>query len=90
MRQTQQISPGTALLIGLLFIASGVFPMLSAFDMGPLVVFLLVASALVAIEARLLTGTWPRNGKFFAQQRARGLPGRIGAKLPPVAGHDPD
>jgi len=36
MRQTQQISPGATLLIGLLFIASGVFPMLAAFDIGPL------------------------------------------------------
>ncbi|MDP2826491.1 MAG: hypothetical protein Q8O52_27880 [Sulfuritalea sp.] len=36
MRQTQQLAPGTALLIGLLFIASGIVPMLAAFDIGPL------------------------------------------------------
>lgn len=36
MRQTQQPSPGAALLIGLLCVASGILPMLAAFDIGPL------------------------------------------------------
>lgn len=36
MKQTRQLTPGASLLFGLLFVASGVFPMLAAFDIGPL------------------------------------------------------
>ena len=36
MARQQQLSPGAALLIGLVFIAAGVLPMLGAFDIGPL------------------------------------------------------
>ena len=36
MDQPQQLTPRAALLIGLVFVASGIFPMLAAFDIGPL------------------------------------------------------
>ncbi len=36
MPRSNQLSPGAAHLIGLLFIASGAMPMLAAFDIGPL------------------------------------------------------
>ena len=36
MPRTNQLSPGAAHLVGLLFIASGAFPMLAAFGVGPL------------------------------------------------------
>ncbi len=39
MKRTQQLTPGTALLVGLVglvFVAAGVLPMLAAFDIGPL------------------------------------------------------
>lgn len=36
MKQTRQFTPGASLLFGLLFVASGIFPMLAAFDIGPL------------------------------------------------------
>lgn len=36
MLRSNQLSPGAAHLIGLLFIASGLLPMLAAFDIGPL------------------------------------------------------
>lgn len=36
MNRQQQLSPGAAHLIGLLFLAAGVLPMLAAFDIGPL------------------------------------------------------
>lgn len=36
MKPTPALTPGAALLFGLLFVASGVFPMLAAFDVGPL------------------------------------------------------
>lgn len=36
MKRTQQLTPGAALVIGLLFVACGVPPMLAAFDLGPL------------------------------------------------------
>lgn len=36
MPRSNQLSPAAAHLIGLLFIASGLFPMLAAFDVGPL------------------------------------------------------
>ncbi len=36
MKQTPALTPGAALLIGLLFVASGIVPMLAAFDIGPL------------------------------------------------------
>lgn len=36
MKQTPALTPGAALLLGLLFVASGIFPMLAAFDIGPL------------------------------------------------------
>ena len=36
MDQPQQLTPRAAFLIGLVFVASGIFPMLAAFDIGPL------------------------------------------------------
>ena len=36
MDQPQQLTPRAALLVGLVFVASGIFPMLAAFDIGPL------------------------------------------------------
>jgi hypothetical protein len=36
MKRTQQLSPGAALLVGLLLVATGILPMLAAFDIGPL------------------------------------------------------
>lgn len=36
MKQTRQFTPGASLLFGLLFVSSGIFPMLAAFDIGPL------------------------------------------------------
>ena len=36
MPRSNQLSPGAAHLVGLLFIASGLLPMLAAFDIGPL------------------------------------------------------
>lgn len=36
MKGTQQLTPGAAHLIGLVFVASGILPMLAAFDIGPL------------------------------------------------------
>lgn len=36
MKQTPALTPGAALLSGLLFVAGGVFPVLAAFDIGPL------------------------------------------------------
>jgi hypothetical protein len=36
MNQPQHLTPRAAMLIGLVFVASGVFPMLAAFDVGPL------------------------------------------------------
>ncbi len=36
MKRTQQLAPGAGLVIGLLFVACGVPPMLAAFDLGPL------------------------------------------------------
>ena len=36
MKPTPALTPGAALLFGLLFVASGIFPMLAAFDIGPL------------------------------------------------------
>jgi hypothetical protein len=36
MPRSNQLSPGAAHLVGLLFIVSGLFPMLAAFDVGPL------------------------------------------------------
>jgi len=36
MNQPQQFTPRAALLVGLVFVASGIFPMLAAFDIGPL------------------------------------------------------
>ena len=36
MKPTPALTPGASLLFGLLFVASGVFPMLAAFDIGPL------------------------------------------------------
>lgn len=36
MKQAQQLTPGAAHLIGLLFVAAGILPMLAAFDVGPL------------------------------------------------------
>ena len=36
MSRSQQLSPGAALLVGLVFVAAGVLPMLAAFDIGPL------------------------------------------------------
>lgn len=36
MKRTQQLTPGAGLVIGLLFVACGVPPMLAAFDLGPL------------------------------------------------------
>jgi len=36
MNQSQPLKPGTALLVGLVFVAAGILPMLAAFDIGPL------------------------------------------------------
>lgn len=36
MKPAQQITPGAAHLIGLVFVAAGILPMLAAFDVGPL------------------------------------------------------
>lgn len=36
MKPTQQLAPGAALLVGLVFVAAGILPMLAAFDIGPL------------------------------------------------------
>lgn len=36
MNHSQQLSPRGTLLVGLLFVAAGIFPMLAAFDIGPL------------------------------------------------------
>lgn len=36
MKRTQQLTPGAALLVGLVFVAAGILPMLAAFDIGPL------------------------------------------------------
>ena len=36
MDQPQQLTPRAAFLVGLVFVASGIFPMLAAFDIGPL------------------------------------------------------
>ena len=36
MNQPQQLTPGAALLLGLVFVAAGILPMLAAFDVGPL------------------------------------------------------
>jgi hypothetical protein len=36
MNPPQQLTPRAALLVGLVFVASGIFPMLAAFDIGPL------------------------------------------------------
>ena len=36
MKPTPALTPGASLLFGLLFVASGIFPMLAAFDIGPL------------------------------------------------------
>ena len=36
MNRSQQLGPGAAHLIGLLFVAVGILPMLAAFDIGPL------------------------------------------------------
>lgn len=36
MNRSQHLGPGAALLVGLLFVAVGVLPMLAAFDIGPL------------------------------------------------------
>lgn len=36
MSRQQELSPAAALLVGLLFVAAGVLPMLAAFDIGPL------------------------------------------------------
>ncbi|MDP3515381.1 MAG: hypothetical protein Q8S20_21775 [Sulfuritalea sp.] len=36
MKPTPALTPGASLLVGLLFVASGIFPMLAAFDIGPL------------------------------------------------------
>ena len=36
MNPPQQLTPRAALLVGLVFVASGMFPMLAAFDIGPL------------------------------------------------------
>ena len=36
MDQSQKLTPRAALVVGLIFVASGIFPMLAAFDIGPL------------------------------------------------------
>lgn len=36
MKPAQQLTPGAAHLIGLVFVAAGILPMLAAFDVGPL------------------------------------------------------
>ena len=36
MKRTQQLRPGAVLLVGLVFLAAGILPMLAAFDIGPL------------------------------------------------------
>jgi hypothetical protein len=36
MKRSQQLGPGAAHLIGLVFVAAGILPMLAAFDIGPL------------------------------------------------------
>ncbi len=36
MNRQEQLSPGAALVVGLVFVAAGVLPMLAAFDIGPL------------------------------------------------------
>lgn len=36
MAQAQQLSPGASRLVGLVFVAAGVLPMLATFDIGPL------------------------------------------------------
>jgi hypothetical protein len=36
MNRTQQLTPGAAHLIGLVFVAAGILPMLAAFNVGPL------------------------------------------------------
>ncbi|MCK9387763.1 MAG: hypothetical protein M0Q22_05135 [Sulfuritalea sp.] len=36
MNPPQQLKPGTALLVGLVFVAAGILPMLAAFGIGPL------------------------------------------------------
>ncbi|OHC62753.1 MAG: hypothetical protein A2045_08840 [Rhodocyclales bacterium GWA2_65_20] len=36
MKQPQALGPGASLLVGLVFVAAGILPMLAAFDIGPL------------------------------------------------------
>ena len=35
MKRAQQLAPGAAFLVGLVFVAIGILPMLAAFDIGP-------------------------------------------------------
>lgn len=95
MSQSQNLSPRAALGIGLVFVASGLFPMLAAFDIGPLSQEDIngppwlglaagdVFAAAGAVKSRWTTGAWPRNEEFIARQKAKGLLGRFGRKPPP-------
>jgi hypothetical protein len=95
MDQPRQLTPRAALVVGLVFVASGIFPMLAAFDIGPLrqedisgppwLGFVAggVFTAAGAVKTRWTTGAWPRNEEFIARQKVKGLLGRFGWKPPP-------
>lgn len=53
----------------------------------PMILILVLGSAIGAIKTRLSSGAWPRNEDFIARQKAKGLLGRFGKK-PPGGGGD--
>lgn len=54
----------------------------------PMILILVLVSAIGVIKTRLTSGAWPRNEEFIARQKRKGLLARFGNKPPAGGGGD--